>query len=126
MATQGEIEKNIAFFIKHQFPGIYREEGSELVQLVEDYYKFAETQTNQHVHVSRRYSEYKDIDTTLASMIVFFQKKFLSDLPLKSDVIKFIVKNIQDLYRRKGTPADIELFVAIFYVEFDLEIAFHA
>lgn len=126
MATQGEIEKNIAFFIKHQFPGIYREEGSELVQLVEDYYKFAETQTNQHVHISRRYSEYRDVDTTLASMIVFFQKKFLSDLPLKSDVIKFIVKNIQDLYRRKGTPAGIELFFGIFYEEFDVDIVYPA
>jgi len=126
MATQGIIEKNIAFFIKHQFPGIYREDGSELVQLVEDYYKFAETQTNQHVHVSRRYDDYRDIDSTLGSMVIYFQKKFLADLPLKSDVIKFIVKNILDLYRRKGTKAGIELFFAIFYEEFDVDITYPA
>jgi hypothetical protein len=30
-----EIEKNIAFRIKEQFPGIYREDGQELIQLVE-------------------------------------------------------------------------------------------
>lgn len=122
MATQGEIDKNIAFFIKNQFPGIYREEGAELVQLVEDYFKFAETQTNQHVYLSRRYFDIKDIDSTLADMIIFFQKKFLSDLPLKPDVVKFIVKNILDLYRRKGTPAGIEIFFAIFFEEFDVEI----
>ena len=80
MATQGIIEKNIAFFIKHQFPGIYREDGSELVQLVEDYYKFAETQTNQHVHVSRRYDDYRDIDSTLGSMVIYFQKKLMRSI----------------------------------------------
>ena len=126
MATQGEIDKNIAFFIKHQFPGIYREDGPELVQLVEDYYKFAETQTNQHVYLSRRYFDIKDIDSTLSNMIIFFKKKFLADLPLKEDVIKFIVKNILDLYRRKGTAAGIELFFAIFFEEFDVELVYPA
>lgn len=124
--TQGEINKNIAFFIKQQFPGIYREDGAELVQLVEDYYRFAETQTNQHNYISRRIYEIRDVDTTLADFILFFQKKFLQDLPLKEDVIKFIVKNILDLYRRKGTAAGIELFFAIFYEEFDLDITYPA
>ena len=79
---QGEIEKNISLFIKQQFPAIYREDGPELVQLVEDYYKWSETQTNQHIYHQRRYFETKDIDTTLESMIIFFKKKFMADLPL--------------------------------------------
>jgi hypothetical protein len=126
MATQGETQKNIAFFIKNQFPGIYREDGPELVQLVEDYYKFAETQTNQHLYNSRRYFDIKDIDTTLESMVIFFKNKFLADLPLKEDIVKFIVKNILDLYRRKGTPAGIEMFFAIFFEEFDIDIVYPA
>jgi hypothetical protein len=117
-----EIEKNISLFIQQQFPGIYREDGPELVQLVKDYYKFLETQENQSVYVSRRMFEYKDVDTTLSDMIMFFKKKFLADLPLKESTIRFIVKNILDLYRRKGTPAGIELFFAIFYQEFNVEI----
>jgi hypothetical protein len=117
-----EIEKNIAFFIQSHFPAIYRENGAELVQLVEDYYRFLETQENQSVYVSRRYFDYKDINTTLTKMLVFFQKKFLADLPLKEDVLRFIVKNILDLYRRKGTPAGIQLFFALFYREYDVEI----
>lgn len=124
--TQGEIEKNIAFFIKQQFPGIYREDGPELVQLVEDYYKFTETQTNQHTYLSRRLYDIRDVDNTLAEMIIYFKKKFLADLPLKNDVIKFIVKNILDLYRRKGTAAGIELFFAIFYEEFDIDVTYPA
>lgn len=121
-----EIEKNISLFIQQQFPGIYREDGPELVQLVKDYYKFLETQSNQSTYVSRRMFEYKDVDTTLSDMIMFFKKKFLADLPLKESTIRFIVKNILDLYRRKGTPAGIELFFAIFYQEFNVEIYYPA
>jgi poly(3-hydroxybutyrate) depolymerase len=121
---QGEIEKNISLFIKRQFPAIYREDGPELVQLVEDYYKWSETATNQHVYQQRRYFETRDVDTTLESMIIFFKKKFLADLPLKSDIIKFIIKNILDLYRSKGTARSIELFFAIFYQEHDIEIIY--
>ena len=123
---QGEIEKNISLFVKRQFPAIYREDGPELVQLVEDYYKFSETQENQHIYQSRRLFETRDIDTTLESMIILFKKKFLADLPLKADLIKFIIKNILDLYRAKGTARGIELFFAIFYQEFDIEISYPA
>ena len=124
--AQGEIDKNISLFIKRQFPAIYREDGPELVQLVEDYYKWSETQENQHIYQQRRYFETRDVDSTLESMIIFFKKKFLADLPLKSDIIKFIIKNILDLYRSKGTARGIELFFAIFYQEFDIEIIYPA
>ena len=121
---QGDIEKNLSLFIKQQFPAIYRENGPELVQLVEDYYKFCETQTNQSIYNQRRMFEHRDIDTTLDSMIIFFKNKFLDGLPLKADMVKFIVKNILDLYRAKGTKRGIELFFGIFYQEFDIEIVY--
>tara|TARA_R110000868_G_scaffold36678_4_gene129974 strand:- start:1477 stop:5142 length:3666 start_codon:yes stop_codon:yes gene_type:complete len=122
----GPLEKNISLFVKRQFPAIYREDGPELVQLVEDYYKFSETQENQHIYQQRRFFETKDIDSTLESMIIFFKKKFLADLPLKGDIIRFIVKNILDLYRAKGTKRGIELFFAIFYGEHEIEIVYPA
>ena len=121
---QGDIEKNLSLFIKQQFPAIYRENGPELVQLTEDYYKFCETQTNQSIYHQRRIFEHKDIDSTLESMIIFFKKKYLDNLPLKSGIVKFVVKNILDLYRSKGTKRGIELFFAIFYEEFDIEILY--
>jgi len=120
------IENNISFFIQSHFPAIYRENGEELVELVEEYYKWLESTDNQSIYNARRMFEYRDIDTTLEKMLIFFQKKFLADLPLKEETIRFVTKNILDLYRRKGTPAGIELFFALFYDEFDAEITYPA
>jgi len=119
-----QIEKSISFFINQQFPAIYREDGPELVQLAKDYYTFMETQTNQSIYVSRRFYEYKDVDTTIKSLLIFYQKKYLADLELKESLIPFLVKNILDLYRRKGTKAGIELFFSIFYNEYDIDIVY--
>jgi len=117
-----DIEKNIAFKIPQQFPAIYREENAELVQLVQDYYKFLESTPNQGIYNSRRMFEYRDVSTTLSSMLIFFQKKFLSDLPLLEDAsVRLVVKNILDLYRRKGSESGIILFFRMFFQE-DVEI----
>ena len=119
-----QIEKSISFFINQQFPAIYREDGPELVQLARDYYKWMETATNQSTYVSRRFFEYKDIDTTIKSLLIFYKNKYLVDLELKESIVPFLVKNILDLYRRKGTKAGIELFFATFYKEYDIEIVY--
>lgn len=119
---KNDVEKTIAFKISQQFPAIYRENQTELVQLVTDYYKFLETQRNMSVYNSRRMFEYRDITTTLESMIIFFQKKYLADLPLLEDAsVRLLVKNILALYRRKGSEAGITLFFRMFYEE-DVEI----
>jgi hypothetical protein len=120
-----QIEKNIAFLVNQQFPAIYRENGSELISLVEEYYNFLETETNQSTYINRRLFEYKDITTTISSMIIFFQKKYMADLPLKEENVRFIARNIMDLYRRKGTQAGIKLFFRAFYQE-DVEIFYPA
>lgn len=118
------IEKSISFFINQQFPAIYREDGPELVQLARDYYKWLETTTNQSTYVSRRFFEYRDIDTTIKDLLIFFKNKYLVDLELKESIVPFLVKNILDLYRRKGTKAGIELFFATFYKEYDIEVVY--
>lgn len=110
------VEKNIAFKIAQQFPAIYRENGKELVDMVEQYYRFVEEQPNMGVYNTRRMFEYRDIGTTLASMIVYYKKKYMADLPaLDDDVVKFVIKNIMDLYRRKGTESGILLFFRLFF-----------
>ena len=120
-----QIEKNIAFLINQQFPAIYRENGPELVNLVEEYYNFIETDEKQSGYVGRRIFEYKDITTTISSMITFFQKKYMADLPFREDTVRFIARNIMDLYRRKGTKSGIELFFKAFYNE-NVEIFYPA
>jgi hypothetical protein len=113
-----EIEKTISFKIKQQFPGVYRENGTELVQLVEDYYKFLETETNMAHYNNRRLFEYRDISTTASEMVLFFQKMFMDGLPLLDDsTVKFAIRNIMDLYRSKGSEGGIKLFFRLFYQE---------
>jgi hypothetical protein len=113
-----ENEKKISFFIERQFPSIYRENGRELVDLVKSYYRFLEEHQSQSIYNIRRIYEYRNIDTTLDRMLLFFKNKFLNGLFFDRDV-RFIVKNILDLYRRKGSKEGIELFFRMF---FDTEI----
>lgn len=109
------IAKTISYQIEKQFPAIFREDGTELVDLVKNYYKFLEENNKQSVYNNRRIFEYRDVDTTLESMILFFKNKYMKDLPLDDPNIRFIVKNILDLYRRKGSTEGIELFFRMFY-----------
>jgi len=112
------VDKLVSFHIEKQFPAIYREEGHDLVQFVKEYYKFLETDTNQALYNGRRLFEYKDIDTTLDRMLIFFKNKYLSDLPFNDATVRIIVKNILGLYRRKGSEGGLELFFRLFYNEF--------
>jgi hypothetical protein len=110
--------KKISYLIENQFPAIYREEGKELIELVKGYYEFLESEENQSIYNARRMYEYRNIDTTLERMLIYFKNKFLSGLFLEEDT-RFIVKNILDLYRRKGSKEGIELFFKLF---FDAEV----
>ena len=111
------IEKFISYQIEKQFPSIFREDGVELVEFMRYYYKFLEENSKQSIYNNRRLFEYRDIDNTLESMIIFFKNKYMKDLPLDGDNTRFAVKNILDLYRRRGTPEGVELFFRLFYNE---------
>ena len=111
------IEKFISYQIEKQFPSIFREDGVELVEFMRYYYKFLEENSQQSIYNNRRLFEYRDIDNTLESMIIFFKNKYMKDLPLDGDNTRFAVKNILDLYRRRGTPEGVELFFRLFYNE---------
>ena len=121
-----QVEQKIAFSIRDQFPALYREFGADLVDFVEEYYKFMEEETNQSIYNSRRLFDYRDISTTLSELILQFHKMFMADLPLLKDQdVRFVVKNIMDLYRRKGTPGGVLLFFRMFY-QADVEIKYPA
>ena len=123
--NQAEILKKVSFFIDSQFPALYKEYGPELVQLVKDYYTFLETDTKQSIYNIRRIFEYRDVSTTLSSMVIHWQRKFMADLPLKEDQVVFVIKNIMDLYRAKGTEQGIKLFFRVFYQE-DIDVYYPA
>lgn len=121
------VEKDTAFKVANQFPAYFREQGPELVDMVEQYYRFVETESNMGVYNARRMFEYRDIGTTLSDMVIFFKKKYMADLPNIDDdkTARFVIRNIMDLYRRKGTESGIKLFFRIFYEE-DVEIKYPA
>jgi hypothetical protein len=109
------IEKSISYQIESQFPFIYRENGRELIEIVKSYYEFLETVENQSTYNSRRMFEYRDIDTTLERMLLFFKKKYLADLPFTQENIRFVTKKIIDLYRSRGSETGLKLFFRMFY-----------
>jgi hypothetical protein len=111
------IDKIISFHIEKQFPALYREQGQELVDFIKQYYKFLESDSSQSVYNGRRIFDYRDIDTTLDSMLIFYKNKYLADLPFDDDTVRLIVKNILALYRRKGTEGGLEIFFRLFYNE---------
>jgi len=117
-----EEPRKVSQFVERQFPAIYRENGRELIDLVKSYYRFLESETNQSIYNTRRMYDYRNIDTTLDRMLLFFKNKFLNGLFLEEDT-RFIVKNILDLYRRKGSTEGIELFFRLFFDE-EVEIFF--
>ena len=120
-----QIEKNISLFIEQQFPAIYKESGRELITIMEEYYKWLETAENQSIYNARRIYEYRDIDTTLSKMLLFFKNKFLSELPFDEETVRFIVKNISALYRRRGTTEGLKLFFRMFH-KTDIDVYFPA
>lgn len=72
---------------------------------------------NQSVYHARRMFEYRDVDTTAINMLIFYRNKYLRNLPFDQKNIRFILKNIMELYRRKGSKEGIELFFKMFYDE---------
>ena len=110
------VRDHISPTIAEQFPALYREEGDFLVQFVESYYEFNEERMDRNI------PKLRDIDTTLASFLIFFKKKYLQSLPLDTVVdTRFIIKHIQDLYKRKGSEESLRLLFRMFFDE-DIEV----
>ena len=130
-----DVSSNISTFIEEQFPSLYREQGdfvpggaydgdglwvestseSEnlkqvLIEFTKAYYDFNDSTMDRNI------PKLRDLDTTLANFLIFFKKKFLHELPLDTVVdTKFIIKHIQDLYKRKGSEESLRLLFKMFY-----------
>ena len=111
-----DLNNNIYSNIASQFPSIYREEGSFLVDFIEAYYQHLDAKMDRDI------PKLKDIDTTLTTFLIYYKKKYLSDLPIDTVVdTRFIVKHITDIYKRKGTQEALELVFRLFFDE-DIEV----
>lgn len=105
---------SISSHVEDQFPKVYRDDGPDFVAFVKTYYEFLD-ESNE-----RNFSSLGDVDSTVDSFLKYYKKKYLNSLPFVESSTKdipFLVKNIADLYRSKGTQEALELMFKMFYKE---------
>ena len=108
-------EKFISPLVAAQFPQVYREEGPMFVAFVKSYYEWLESANNVLYH-SRRFPEYRDIDTTIEDFIVYFKEKYLKNIQFETSSNKrLFIKNAIPFYRSKGTERSVDLFFKLIY-----------
>lgn len=116
---KNEIVETISQFIEEQFPAIYREEGQVLIDFLIAYYEYVES--NGYM-INRDMFTIRDIDTTYDSFVNEFRKKYIEDMPfITATDTRFLIKNIMDLYRSKGSEESVKLLMRmLFNTEVDI------
>ncbi len=115
MAGLNDFDDFISPLIEHQFPSVYRDEGPLLVLFTKAYYEYLE-QSDKDLFNARKMFERNDVDQSVDSFLEHFRKEFLSGFPKTIDQgIPFTIKHVMDVYRSKGTPRAIELFLRLVY-----------
>lgn len=112
-----DIHDKIAFLVQEQFPDFYQEEGANLVDFIQGYFEFLE-EHDQTTEVARNLFTERDVDTATAEYISHFRAKYLNNLP-KIDGIddSFLVKNIQSIYKSKGSQQSIQTLLRLMFNE---------
>jgi hypothetical protein len=109
-----DFNKTISQFIENQFPGIYREEGELLVAFITAYYEYLE----ETGLLNRKMFDLRDIDETFDEFVIFFRRKYLDGFPFISATDdRFLVKNIIDFYRSKGSEQSLKLLMRLLFNE---------
>ena len=115
------IEKYISNFVESQFPLFYQEEGPDFILFVKAYYEWLESSDNP-IYQARRLKDYRDIDNTLEEFLENFQRKYLYGIPFSTIANKrFLLKNILNVYRSKGTIQSYKLLFKLLYNQ-DVEV----
>ena len=115
------VEKYISNFIESQFPLFYQEEGPNFILFVKAYYEWLESSGNP-IYQARKLQDYRDIDNTLEEFLEHFQQKYLYGIPFGTIANKrFLLKNILDVYRSKGTIQSYKLLFKLLYNQ-DVEV----
>jgi len=115
---------NISQFIETQFPAHMREQGQEittanravLIDFVEAYYEWLEENYSDSTMLNREMLVMDDVDTTLDEYLKYFREKYLKDFPyVAATDDRFLIKNIIDLYRTKGTTRSVQLLIRLLF-----------
>ena len=121
IAFADEVYRKISPLVEAQFPGFLRENGQDFVSFLLAYYEWAE-QTGKPVDAIRGLPDYQDIDRTLDSLLDYFRKEFMANIP--KNVLadqRLLVKYIREMHRSRGSEFSYRfLFRILFGKEIDL------
>ena len=115
---------NISQFVETQFPEWMREQGQELttsnravlIDFVEAYYEWLEENYEDNSMLNREMQTIDDVDTTMDEYIKHFREKYLKDFPyVAATDDQFLIKNVIDFYRTKGSPRSIKLLIRFLF-----------
>lgn len=119
------VEKFKHLKISEQMPQFFDFEGSALTKFIEYYYEWMETNQGPDFY-SRRILDYNDVDykkDEYEKFDLFLKNEFMKEIPATLQVDdRFLLKNIKDFYKSKGTEESMKLLFRILYnqdVEFD-------
>ena len=109
------IDKKISILVEQQFPEFFRSEGPQFVKFLEAYYEWLELNGNV-VEATKTLIDNRDIDTTIAEFIGYFQDEFIPSLPqnhLTDNAT--LVKNAVQFHRSRGSEKSYKFFFKIMY-----------
>lgn len=112
MLTFGNCDRYISQLIENQFPGMFREEAQQLIAFLTAYYEFEEQNLSQFLRVSGCLGTNGDVDTVPEEYLRYFKRKYMRDFPYINSIDnRFLIKNIMDVYRSKGTERSLMLLM---------------
>lgn len=111
-------DETLTNLVASQFPEFYAQEGPAFIAFVEAYYDFLDEN-----RITRNLLDVSDFDATISnigkSIDLFsdhFKNQYLNDFPtITAGNQAFILKNIQDFYKSKGSLSSIKLLFQLLY-----------
>jgi hypothetical protein len=111
------VKAKVSAVVPKQTPEFVREEHDQFIKFLQAYYEWLEMQGNAG-YVLRELENTFDIDKTVDDFVDFFKKELLVDIPVTALTDKRVLaKQINDMYRTKGTKQSYELLFRIMFDE---------
>jgi len=106
------VKAKVSSVVSRQVPEFIREDNAQFIAFLEAYYEFLEQTEKRNLESTR------DIDDTVDSFIQYFRNEVLLHVPISvlSDK-RYLAKQINEVYRSKGTIKSYEFLFRILFNE---------
>jgi len=111
------IKDRISELIVSQSPDYVVDQYPQFLVFLKAYYQFLE-QNRGAQEVIQNINVYSDIDTTSEELVEKFFKTYAYDIEQSENIDnQFLIKNIREIYKRKGTESAYKILFNIFFNE---------